>query len=113
MVQGVSVGGEYTTSVVFLVEAAPPGGRGLAGSWSTVGAVLGTLMGSAVGALVTTFIPAAVVYEWGWRLQVSSALAAQFSCGRGWRSRCAASQPGGSGLASQCRRRLESREPGA
>src|SRR5215211_3153421 len=35
MVQGVSVGGEFTTSVVFLVEGAPAGRRGLAGSWGT------------------------------------------------------------------------------
>src|SRR5262245_62789386 len=34
MVQGLSVGGEYTTSVVFLVETAQHGRRGVAGSWS-------------------------------------------------------------------------------
>src|SRR4051812_46463120 len=68
MVQGLSVGGEYTTSVVFLVESARPGRRGLAGSWSTVGAVAGTLMGSAVGALVTVVLPDETVQTWGWRL---------------------------------------------
>lgn len=68
MIQGVSVGGEYTTSVVFLVESARPDRRGLAGSWSTVGAVLGTLMGSAVGALITTVFSDAVVHAWAWRL---------------------------------------------
>ena len=39
MVQGLSVGGEYTTSAVFLVEGAAPGQRGLMGSWSVFGAV--------------------------------------------------------------------------
>jgi MHS family proline/betaine transporter-like MFS transporter len=68
MVQGLSVGGEYTTSVVFLVENAPPGQRGRAGSWSTVGAVAGILLGSAVGALVTTLVPADDLQSWGWRL---------------------------------------------
>ena len=31
MIQGLSVGGEYTTSVVFMVEHAPPGRRGVIG----------------------------------------------------------------------------------
>jgi MHS family proline/betaine transporter-like MFS transporter len=68
MVQGLSVGGEYTTSVVFLVEAAPPGRRGLAGSWSTVGAVAGTLLGSAVGALISVVLPESAIDAWAWRL---------------------------------------------
>ena len=68
MVQGLSVGGEYTTSVVFLVESAPPGKRGLAASWSTVGAVAGTLLGSAVGAVLTSVLTAEVVEAWAWRL---------------------------------------------
>src|SRR5262249_54418627 len=68
MVQGLSVGGEYTTSVVFLVESAPPGRRGLAGSWSVFGAVGGILLGSAVGALLTGLLPADSVAGWGWRL---------------------------------------------
>jgi MHS family proline/betaine transporter-like MFS transporter len=68
MIQGISVGGEYTTSVVFLVETAQPHRRGLAGSWSTVGAVIGTLMGSAVGAVLTNVLPRDDVESWGWRL---------------------------------------------
>jgi MHS family proline/betaine transporter-like MFS transporter len=68
MVQGLSVGGEYTTSVVFLVESAPPGRRGLAGSWSAFGAVGGILLGSAVGAVLTGLLPAESVARWGWRL---------------------------------------------
>lgn len=68
MIQGVSVGGEYTTSVVFLVESAKPEHRGLAGSWSTVGATLGTLMGSAVGALISTMFAKDFIDSWGWRI---------------------------------------------
>ena len=68
MVQGVSVGGEFTTSVVFLVEGAPRGRRGLGGSWSTVGATAGTLFGSAVGALLNVLLPRDAVAAWGWRL---------------------------------------------
>ena len=33
MLQGVSVGGEYTTSITFLIEHAPTGKRGLMASW--------------------------------------------------------------------------------
>lgn len=68
MVQGLSVGGEYTTSIVFLVEKAPPDGRGLAGSWSGFGATAGVLLGSAVGALTTSLLSDADLIAWGWRL---------------------------------------------
>src|ERR1700693_2100156 len=47
MVQGVSVGGEYTTSIVFMVENAPPGRRGFVGALACCGAVGGILFGSA------------------------------------------------------------------
>lgn len=68
MIQGLSVGGEYTTSVVFLVEGAAPGRRGLAGSWSVFGAVAGILLGSAVGAVTTSFLSPEALHAWGWRL---------------------------------------------
>jgi MFS transporter, MHS family, proline/betaine transporter len=38
MVQGLSVGGEYTSSMVFLVERAPEGRRGLMGALTSCGA---------------------------------------------------------------------------
>jgi MHS family proline/betaine transporter-like MFS transporter len=50
MMQGLSVGGEYTSSMVFLVEHAPDGRRGLMGALAASGAGGGTLLGSAVGA---------------------------------------------------------------
>lgn len=68
LIQGLSVGGEYTTSVVFLVEGAAPGKRGLIGSWSVFGAVAGILLGSAVGALITSVFSADTVSAWGWRV---------------------------------------------
>ena len=45
MIQGLSVGGEYTTSIVFLVEGAGRNHRGFAGSWSGFGAVGGCSSG--------------------------------------------------------------------
>jgi MHS family proline/betaine transporter-like MFS transporter len=68
MVQGLSVGGEYTTSIVFLVERAPPHRRGLVGAVADVGAVLGILAGSATGAVLETVMSEASVQAWGWRI---------------------------------------------
>src|SRR5215468_9695663 len=50
IVQGLSVGGEYTGSMVFLVEHAPEGCRGLMGALGACGSTAGILLGSAVGA---------------------------------------------------------------
>ena len=52
MIQGLSVGGEYTTSIVFMVEHAPPGRRGVIGAMAGCGAVGGILVGSATGAVL-------------------------------------------------------------
>src|SRR5262245_44871982 len=68
MIQGLSVGGEYTTSIVFLVEGAGRKHRGFAGSWSAFGSVGGILLGSAVGALATLTFTQEEVQQWAWRL---------------------------------------------
>jgi len=66
--QGLSVGGEYTTSVSFIVEHAPKNRRGLFGSVGILGAVVGILLGSASGALITKVLPEDDLYSWGWRV---------------------------------------------
>jgi MFS transporter, MHS family, proline/betaine transporter len=68
LVQGLSVGGEYTTSSIFLVERAEASRRGFLGSFVPLGATGGVLLGSAVGAAVTTALNQAAVNSWGWRL---------------------------------------------
>ena len=50
--QGLSVGGEFTGSVTFLVEHAPPSQRGYTGSWAGFSPQMGALLGSGVTALV-------------------------------------------------------------
>ena len=65
--QGLAVGGEFTTSMVLLVEAAQRTRRGIVGSFAPVGASAGMLLGSIVGAAVTGLLPAAAISDWGWR----------------------------------------------
>src|SRR5262249_13624834 len=68
MVQGPSVGGEYTSSMVFLVERAPEGRRGLMGALTACGAGAGILLGSAVGAVFAASMSTAALESWGWRI---------------------------------------------
>ncbi|MCW5889912.1 MAG: MFS transporter [bacterium] len=68
LVQGLAVGGEYTSSVVYLAEGAPAARRGYMASWSVFGAVAGILLGSAAGALVTSLLSPAAMHAWGWRV---------------------------------------------
>jgi MHS family proline/betaine transporter-like MFS transporter len=68
VVQGLSVGGEYTGSLVFLVEHAPEGRRGLLGALGASGATVGMLLGSAVGAAFAASMSPAALDAWGWRV---------------------------------------------
>ena len=68
MAQGVAVGGEYTSSIVFLAEKAPEGRRAFFSSWAMFGATGGIMLGSAVGAGLTNFLGDAALAEWGWRV---------------------------------------------
>jgi MFS transporter, MHS family, proline/betaine transporter len=68
ILQGLAVGGEYTSSAVFLAETAEPGKRGAASAWAPFGAVAGILMGSAVGATIMNAMPLEEVVAWGWRI---------------------------------------------
>ncbi|MCA9452621.1 MAG: MFS transporter [Nitrospira sp.] len=68
MIQGLSVGGEYTSSLVFLVENSPHNRRAFSAIWGVWGAGAGILLGSGVGALLTNGLDEAQVVSWGWRL---------------------------------------------
>src|SRR5206468_482639 len=61
-------GGEYTSSMVFLVEHAPQGRRGLMGALISCGASGGILLGSAVGATFAASMSNAALDAWGWRI---------------------------------------------
>lgn len=66
--QGLSVGGEYTSSAIFLAETAEPRRRGLTGSLACIGAASGIMAGSILGAIVTGLLTPDEVREWGWRI---------------------------------------------
>ena len=68
MVQGLSVGGEYTSSLVFLVENSPQHRRAFSAIWGVWGKTVGVLLGSGVGALLTNILDESQIASWGWRL---------------------------------------------
>jgi MHS family proline/betaine transporter-like MFS transporter len=68
IVQGLSVGGESSISIVFMVERAPEHRRGVMGAISCLGATAGMMLGSASGALLAWVLPADALESWGWRL---------------------------------------------
>lgn len=68
MVQGLSVGGEFSSSVTYLVETADEKRRGISGSWANTGSIFGMLLGAGMAALVTSLLDESTVHEWGWRI---------------------------------------------
>jgi len=68
IVQGLSVGGEYTSSLIFLAEHAPPQRRARTAMWGMWGATAGILLGSGVGALVAQLMEEEQLFSWGWRI---------------------------------------------
>jgi MFS transporter, MHS family, proline/betaine transporter len=68
MMQGLSTGGEYTSSLVFLVERAPPGRRGVTASFGPFGAILGILLRSGMGWLFASVMTPEALADWGWRI---------------------------------------------
>jgi MHS family proline/betaine transporter-like MFS transporter len=68
LLQGVSVGGEFSSSATYLVETAPQAKRGLTGSWANIGSMAGSLLGVGAAALVTNLFDPDTLSDWAWRL---------------------------------------------
>jgi MHS family proline/betaine transporter-like MFS transporter len=68
IVQGIAAGGEWGTSTAFIIEWAPPNRRGFMGSFQQVSTAGGSLLGSAVAALMTTVLSTEQMQTWGWRV---------------------------------------------
>jgi len=78
LIQGLSAGGEYTTSIVFLVERSSQGRRGLMGSFGLFGSIAGGMIGSAAGATLTYLMPSEQIIAWGWRIPFICGIAPAF-----------------------------------
>ncbi len=78
-IQGISAGGEFSGSIIFLVEHAPPDRRGLYGSLSNFGAMIGGLAGAGVAWLVVAVLPTAALDDWGWRVPFLSGILIAFA----------------------------------
>jgi MHS family proline/betaine transporter-like MFS transporter len=68
LLQGASIGGEFSGCIAFLVEYSPTKKRGLVGSASMVSLCAGMLLGSIVATTVSKSMPEAVFETWGWRI---------------------------------------------
>ncbi|HEX7951953.1 MAG TPA: MFS transporter [Burkholderiales bacterium] len=67
LVQGFGAGAEYGGAVILAVEHAPPGRRGLFGSFAAIGVNIGLLLATGVFALVSR-LPKEDFLSWGWRI---------------------------------------------
>ena len=74
VVQGISTGGEFAGSIIYLVEQAPDHRRGVYGSVANFGAMIGGLFGAAVGWLMSEMLTAEAMLDWGWRVMFFSGI---------------------------------------
>lgn len=67
LLQGFGAGAEYGGAVIMAVEHAPPGKRGLYGSFAPLGVTVGILLANGVFALFAA-LPREDFLSWGWRV---------------------------------------------
>lgn len=68
LIQGFSLGGEFSGCIAYIVEHSPSDKRGLAGSASFVSMCLGMLLGVAVANIFTWALDTEDLLAWGWRI---------------------------------------------
>jgi MHS family proline/betaine transporter-like MFS transporter len=68
LIQGFSLGGEFTGSMVYTTEGSSPLMRGLVSSSTAAGTTMGFILGSGTAWLVNASMPVAAVNAWGWRI---------------------------------------------
>lgn len=66
--QGFAIGGEFTGSMVFMVESAQSHQRGLIGSWATFSCVFGVILGSLISLACTNLFSAEEIMDGAWRI---------------------------------------------
>jgi MHS family proline/betaine transporter-like MFS transporter len=68
LIQGVSIGGEYSGIIIYLAESAPRNKRGFTTSFAAIGANLGFLLATVTLMLLHLFFKEKVIADWAWRL---------------------------------------------
>lgn len=79
LAQGLSMGGEFTGSMIFVVEHAKTGNRGLYGSWVVFSLLLGILVGSTVATSTCYLLSKEQLMAWGWRIPFLLSIAGGFA----------------------------------
>ncbi len=74
IVQGFSLGGEFTGSMVYTTELASPLMRGIISSSTAAGTTLGFILGSGTAWLVNRTLGHEVAADWGWRIPFIASL---------------------------------------
>jgi MHS family proline/betaine transporter-like MFS transporter len=81
VIQGFSLGGEFTGSMVYTTELASPRLRGIIASSTAAGTTLGFILGSASAWFVNAVLGKQVSADWGWRIPFIASVA---FCLIGW-----------------------------
>jgi MHS family proline/betaine transporter-like MFS transporter len=68
LLQGISAGGEMGGATAFLTEHAPKERRATYSSWIQTSIGFAVVIGSLVGTLIVSALPADAVLRWGWRI---------------------------------------------
>ena len=68
LIQGLSVGGEFTGSITYVAETAPQNRRGFMTSFTNLGSNAGMLLGLGMVTIMTHILPESSLQTWGWRL---------------------------------------------
>jgi len=81
LIQGFSLGGEFTGSMVYTTELASPVMRGLVSSSTAAGTTLGFILGSGTAWLLGRLLSDGELLAWGWRIPF---IASVVLCLAGW-----------------------------
>lgn len=68
ILQGISMGGEYTAAMVHIVEKAPSNRRGFYGSWTDAGNQVGVMLAAQSVVFLHYFFSESDVYSFAWRI---------------------------------------------
>ncbi|MBA3660550.1 MAG: MFS transporter [Gammaproteobacteria bacterium] len=68
MLQGISIGGEYSGNLIYLAETAPTQYRAAITACASMGSNIGILLAAIVGIITTTLFTPVTLDDWGWRI---------------------------------------------